>query len=156
MPTAVERIALTQRSLAGSDIIGPFDQPLSWMTFQMNLQVLRTGGSLKVIGPVSSQVRSAMLENTILPKVEIKTPNGTVLARQCKDRVDPALSPARHGQPFGKQRHLRAGANLFLVPKDRRCIDRWQIKKICLGRLDCVMATCELVVCFGSVVRWRY
>jgi type VI secretion system Hcp family effector len=82
MPTAVERIAPTKWSLAGSVMIGPFEQSLSWLTFQMNLpQLRRTGRSLKVIrrfGPVSSQIRDAMLKKTILPKVEIETPYYTV------------------------------------------------------------------------------
>jgi hypothetical protein len=83
MPTAVERIAPTDWSLVGSVMIGPFEQSLSWATFQMNLAQLRLrkDRSLTVIhrlGPLSSQIRDAMLKNTILPKVAIKTPNGTV------------------------------------------------------------------------------
>jgi hypothetical protein len=83
MPTAVERVAPTRWSLVGSVLIGPFEQSLSWLTFQMNLPQfrLRTGRSLTVIhrfGPLSSQIRSAMLKNTILPKVGFNTPHGTV------------------------------------------------------------------------------
>jgi len=83
MPTAVERISPAKWSLTGSVMIGPFDQSLSRMTFQMNLpQLRRRGGSLKVIhhfGPLSSQIKDAILKKTILHKVEIKTPNGTVM-----------------------------------------------------------------------------
>jgi hypothetical protein len=82
MPTAVERVASTDWSLVGSVMIGPFEQSLSWLTYQMNLPLLRRKGcSLKVIhrfGPVSSQISSAMLKKTILPKVKITTPNGAV------------------------------------------------------------------------------
>jgi hypothetical protein len=82
MPTAVERAASTDWSLVGLVMIGPFEQSLSWLTFQMNLaQLRRKGRSLTVIhrfGPLSSQISSAMLKKTILPKVGIKTPHGTV------------------------------------------------------------------------------
>ncbi len=82
MPTAVERAASTDCSLVGLVMIGPFEQSLSWLTFQMNLpQLRRKGCSLDVIhrfGAGSSQIRNAMLKKAILPKVKIKTPNGAV------------------------------------------------------------------------------
>jgi len=77
MPTAVERITPTKSFLVGSVVFGPFGQPLS----QMNLPQVRTGGSLKLVHslwPVSPQIRSAMLNKTILPTVEINTPTGMV------------------------------------------------------------------------------
>jgi hypothetical protein len=82
MPTAVERVASTDWSLVGSVMIGPFEQSLSWLTYQMNLlQLRRKGCSLNVIhrfGPGSSQIRNVMLKKTVLPKVKINTPNGAV------------------------------------------------------------------------------
>jgi hypothetical protein len=77
MPTAVESITPAKAFLVGSVMIGPSGLPLSPMT----LPQLLASRSLKLVhrrGPVSSQIISAGLKKTILPKVEINTPNGTV------------------------------------------------------------------------------
>jgi type VI protein secretion system component Hcp len=77
MPTAVESITPAKASLLGSVMIGPSELPLS----QMTLPQLLASHSLKLVhrrGPASSQIMSAMLKKTILPKVEINTPNGMV------------------------------------------------------------------------------
>ena len=107
MPTAVERIDPTGWSLVGSVMIGPFEQSLSGLTFQMNLpQLRRTGGSLKVIhrfGPLSPQIRSAVFKNTILPKVEIKTPNGTVALVNAK--IEGILPHFESGHSEGQDNH---------------------------------------------------
>ena len=58
-------------------MIGPSGSPLS----QTTLPQFLASRSLKVVhrfGPVSPQLRSAMLNKSILPKVEINTPNGMV------------------------------------------------------------------------------
>ena len=101
MPTAVERIDPLGWSLAGSAMIGQFEQSLSWLTFRMNLR--RTGGSLKFIrrfGPLSSSIRSAMLKKTNLPKVEINTANGTVTLENAQ--IVSIAPHSKGGHPEGR------------------------------------------------------
>lgn len=72
-----ESVTPAKACLVGSVMIGPSGSPLS----QMTLPQLLASRSLKVVhrfGPVSPQLRSAMLNKSILPKVEINTPNGIV------------------------------------------------------------------------------
>jgi len=134
MPTAVERIDATRWSLVGSVMIGPFEQSISWLTFQMNLpQLRRTGGSLTVIhgfGPLSSQIRSAMLKNTILPKVQIHTPNGMVTLGNAK--IVSIVPHFKGGHSEGTDTHELTEFSFSFQKIDVT----WT------GRLDFVTATC--------------
>ena len=82
MPTAVERIALAKWDLVGSVMIGPFRAIAILVDFSDKFTTTPTESrSLTLIhrfGPLSSQIRNAMLKKTILPKVEIETPHCTV------------------------------------------------------------------------------
>jgi hypothetical protein len=74
----IESIAPAKACLVGSVMtIRPPGLPLS----QLTLPQLLASRSLKLVhrrGLVSSQLMSAMLKKTILPRVEINTPNGVV------------------------------------------------------------------------------
>jgi len=91
----IESITPAASSLVGSVLIGPNEQPLT----PTNLPQLLAGRSLKLLharGLVSSQIMSAMLNKTVLPKVEINTSNGVITLTNVQI-VRGVPFPPRHG-----------------------------------------------------------
>jgi hypothetical protein len=100
----IEGFTPARACLVGSVMTsGPLGQPLSQTSFSQ----LQASRSLKLVhgfGLVSSQIRSAMLQKTILPKVEITTPNAKVtLVNAQVVNIDPYRPPAepKHHHPKG-------------------------------------------------------
>lgn len=100
----IESFTPARACLLGSVMTsGPFGQPLS----PMIVARLLASRSLKLVRRldlVSSQIRSAMLQKTILPKVEITTPNAKVtLVNAQVVKIDPYHPPVKpkHTHPKG-------------------------------------------------------
>jgi type VI protein secretion system component Hcp len=103
MPTAVEHITQANSYLVGRVMIGSHGVPLS----QMTLPQLQGGRSLKLVhrrGPASSLLVSAMVNKSILPKVEINTPTGVVTLTNAQI-LKSGISLPKHGtgRPGGER-----------------------------------------------------